>query len=284
MSTLLTIKRRAEEIKRLYESNPTTDRFNAIVHGPMKAGKTSMLKTARLPILIHSFDPGGSDVLRDEIIAGKVLVDNRFEEDDPYNPHAFRLWQDEFTKLHRENFFAHVGTFVLDSITTWQQIIMYEVIRQAVKAFPKKRAIGTQPYEQDWLPQMQFIENYVRKFLALPCDCILLGHSEYPKNRDGEVIGDLGLMITGKLKERIPVLFSEIYYLRIKNYQTGERELLTQPDYRIMAGSRLGAGGKLDKYEKPDFKHILKKVGMDTSDRPLFKDIVVDEEPSTKEK
>jgi len=159
---------------------------------------------------------------------------------------------------------------------------MYEVIRQAVKDFPKKRKLGTQPYEQDWLPQMQHIENYVRKFLSLPCDCILLGHSEYPKDRDGKIVGDLGLMLTGKLKERIPILFSEIYYLRIKSYQTGERELLTQPDYQIMAGSRLGAGGKLDKYEKPDFKHILRKVGMDTADRPLFKDMV-EEEPIAKE-
>ena len=218
-------------------------------------------------------------MLKKEIADGKILVDNRFETEDPYAPSAFRLWQDEFGKLAKENFFQHVGTFVLDSITTWQQIIMYEVIRQATKDFPKKRKLGTQPYEQDWLPQMQHIENYVRKFLSLPCDCILLGHSEYPKDRDGKVIGDLGLMITGKLKERIPVLFSEIYYLRIKSYQTGERELLTQPDYQIMAGSRLGSGGKLDKYEKPDFKHILRKVGMDTSDRPLFKDM--EEEPST---
>jgi len=277
MSSLLTIKRRAEEIKKLYEENPTTYRFNAIVHGPIKSGKTSMLKTCRMPVLIHSFDPGGTTVLRDEIKAGKVLVDNSFEEDDPYNPRAFRLWKDEMATLIKEDFFRHVGTFVIDSITTWQQVIMYDVIKDAVKQFPKKRTIGSQPFEQDWLPQMQYIENYMRKFLALPCDCILLGHSEYPKNRDGEIIGDLGLMITGKLKERIPALFSEIYYLRIKNYSTGERELLTQPDYRIMAGSRLGAGGKLEKYEKPDFKNILKKVGEDTSDRPLFDKLIIEE-------
>jgi hypothetical protein len=281
MPTILSIKQRAEEIKRLYEENPTTDRFNAIVHGPIKVGKTSMLKTARLPVLIHSFDPGGTDVLKKEITEGKILVDNRFEQDDPYKPSAFRLWQDEFKSLETSGFFNHVGTFVLDSITTWQQIIMYEVIRQAVKQFPKKRKIGTQPYEQDWLPQMQYIENYMRKFLALPCDCILLGHSEYPKNRDGEIIGDLGLMITGKLKERIPALFSEIYYLQIKNYNTEERSLLTRPAYRIMAGTRLGAGGKFEKEEKPDFKHLLRKAGWDDADRPLFHEMKIEEESET---
>ena len=130
--------------------------------------------------------------MRKEIEAGKVLVDNRFEDDDPYSPKAFRLWTDEFNKLIKEDFFSHVGTFVIDSLTSWQQVIMYEVIRLAVKAAPKKRSLGSHPFENDWLPQMQRIENYMRKFLALPCDCILLGHSEYPKDRDGKIVGDLG--------------------------------------------------------------------------------------------
>lgn len=278
MPSIMSIKREAAAIKALYDSNPTTNRFNIIIHGDIKSGKTSMLKTCRMPLLIHSFDPGGTDVLQKEIKEGKILVDNRFERDDPYAPSAFRLWMDEFARLEKSGFFNHVGTYAIDSVTTWSQIIMYEVIRKAVKAQPKKRTIGSQPYENDWLPQMQYIENYMRKFLALPCDCVLLGHSEYKMDRDNNIIGDLGLMITGKLRTRVPALFSEVYYLKIKNYKTGERELLTQPDYQIMAGTRLGAGGKLDKYERPDFKHILRKVGMSTEDRPLFKDLVEETE------
>lgn len=278
MPTILSIKKQAAELKRLYEESPTTNCSNIIVHGPPKVGKTSLLKTCRLPVVIHSFDPGGCDVLRKEIEEGKVLVDTRFEKDDPYNPKTFRIWRDEFQKLVKSGFFNHVGTFVIDSVTTWQQVIMYEVIRLAVKAYPKKRSLGSHPHENDWLPQMQYIENYMRKFLALPCDCVLLGHSELPTDRDGKVIGDLGLMLTGKLKTRIPALFSEIYYLKIKNYKTGERVLLTQPDFQIMAGTRLGSGGELEKWEKPDFKNILRKVGMDTSDKPLFHELEEAEE------
>jgi hypothetical protein len=277
MSNLLSVIKAAEDIKRLYEENPGSHTFNTIIHGPIKVGKTSMLRTCRMPLLVHSFDPGGTEVLEKEIREGKVIVDNRFESEDPYNPKAFRLWMDEFNRLSTMGFFEHVGTFAIDSITTWQQVIMYEVIRQAVHNFPKKRTIGSQPFEQDWLPQMQYIENYMRKFLALPCDCVLLGHSEIPTDREGNIVGDMGLMVTGKLKSRLPAMFSEIYYLRIKNYQTGEREILTQPtsmgSYNIMAGSRLGKGNKLDKSEKPDFKHILAKVGKPTKDKPLFKDL-----------
>ena len=82
-------------------------------------------------------------------------------------------------------------------------------------------------------------------------------------------------MITGRLKERIPALFSEIYHLSIKDYKSEERQLLTRPKYRIMAGTRLGRGGLLDEYEKPDIKAILEKVGMSdiAKDKPSFNEL-----------
>jgi hypothetical protein len=36
------------------------------------------------------------------------------------------------------------------------------------------------------------------------------------------------------------------------------------------ARSRLGKGGELDLYEKPDIKAILKKVGFSPDDKPLI--------------
>ena len=273
MPTLLEIKKMAEDIKKLYDENPRTNTFNAVVHGPIKIGKTSLLRTCPKPLFVHSFDPGGSDVLKDLIESGEAIVDTRFEAEDPYNPKACRLWEDEFNYLFRKNFFAYVGTYAIDSMPTWAQVIMYEIIRLAAKAKPQKRSIGEAPQENDWLPQMSFIENYMRKFRSLPCHCILLGHSELPKDREGNPTGDLGIMITGKLRERVPALFSEIYYLRMKNYQTEERELLIKPYPNIQVGSRLNNKRKLNKIEPPDIKAIMRKVGLDTSDKPLFKDL-----------
>lgn len=272
ISTLLSIKKHAAEIKKMYDEDPRNLTFNAIVHGPIKTGKTSLLRTCPKPIFVHSFDPGGTLVLRDMIDKGEVLVDTRFEKEDPFAPKACRLWEDEFNYLYRKDFFSHVGTFAIDSMTTWAQVVMYEVIRRAAKV-KKDREVGGAPQENDWLPQMAFIENYMRKFLSLPCNCVLLGHSDQPKDREGNAVGDLGIMITGKLRERIPALFSEIYYLRIKDYKAETRELLTKPVYGIQAGSRLGRGGKLNKEEPPDIKAIMKKCGLDTTDKPLFKDL-----------
>lgn len=283
MSSLLTIKKEAEKIKRMYEEDPRNATFNGIVHGPIKVGKTSLLKTCPKPILVHSFDPGGTDVLKDMIANGEVLADTQFEKEDPFKPKACRLWEDTFNDLCKKNFFDHVGTFALDSMTTWAQVIMYEVIRRA--ALKKKdRNPGEAPREQDWLPQMAFIENYMRKFLSLPCHCILMGHSDQPKDREGNATGDLGIMITGKLRERIPALFSEIYYLRMKDFKKETRELLVKPVYGIQVGTRLGSGGKLDKTEEPDIKKIMEKVGLDTTDKPLLHELEETEtETKTKE-
>ena len=280
ISTLLTIKKLAEDIKKLYDDDPRNLTFNAIIHGPLKHGKTSLLRTCPKPVFVHSFDPNGTLVLQDMIKTGEVLVDTRFEKEDPFKPKACRLWEDEFNFLYRKNFFSYVGTFAIDSMTTWAQTIMYEVIRRAAEK-SKDRETGGAPWENDWLPQMAFIENYMRKFLSLPCHCILLGHSDQQKDRKGNVIGDLGIMITGKLRERVPALFSEIYYLQIKDYKTETRELLTKPVYGIQAGSRLGRGGKLSKYEPPDIKKIMNKVGIDPSDKSLFGELKEETETST---
>ena len=287
LSTLLTIKKLAQEIKDLYDSDPRNLTFNAIIHGPIKTGKTSLLRTCPKPVFVHSFDPNGTLVLQDMIKTGEVLVDTRFEKEDPFKPTACRLWEDEFNYLYRKDFFSQVGTFAIDSMTTWAQIVMYEVIKRASLTPKGKKAgreTGDAPQENDWLPQMAFIENYMRKFLSLPCHCILLGHSDQPKDREGNPVGDLGIMITGKLRERVPALFSEIYYLKIKDYKTETRELLTKPVYGVQAGSRLGFGGKLNKEEPPDIKAIMKKVGIDPTDKPLFGELKEEESETSTNK
>ena len=284
MSTLLSIKKRAEDIQKMYNEDPRTLTFNAIIFGSLKVGKTSLLRTCPKPILVHSFDPSGTLVLRDLIEKGEIIADTRFEREDPFKPTACRKWEDEFNDLYRRDFFNHVGTFAIDSMTTWSQIIMLEVIRRATKT-KKNREIGGAPQEQDWLPCMSFIENYMRKFLSLPCHCILLGHADQQKDREGNIVGDLGILTIGKLRERIPALFSEIYYLRMKDYKKETRELLTRPTYGIQVGSRLGHNGKLDKTEPPDIKKIMNKVGLDSSDKPLFGDLKEEElETSTNNK
>ena len=272
MSDKLEIKMEAEKLKKLYDDDPRSATYNSIIYGGIGSGKTSSLRTCRLPLHVDSFDPGGSKVLQgtailddklwpDEMARGNIVVDSRFENEDPSHPKTAKLWDDEFHRRKRMGYFDHLGTYVIDSMTTWAQCIMYDVLKKAGRA-------GSQPFQQDWLPQMQVIENAMRSFISLPCDCILLGHDDMNKDdATGKMF--ISLMITGKLSRRVPLLFDEIYHADTKETSKGvEYQLLTQKTGLYQARSRLAKDGKISMYEDQNIKKIMEKAGISTEDKP----------------
>jgi hypothetical protein len=281
---VLDIKMEAERLKKLYEDDPHTESFNAIIYGGVGSGKSSLLRTCRLPLHVDSFDPGGSKVLmgeailngtlyEDEMKKGNIIVDSRFENEDPKSPSSASLWDTEFQKKKRMGYFNHIGTYAIDSMTTWSQVIMYEILKKAVAAKPGKRVMGAAPQENDWLPQMTVIENAMRSFVSLPCDCILLGHDDFKKDEPtGRMF--VNLMITGKLRVRVPLLFDEIYYAMSKETSSETiYQLLTKKTGMYEARSRLSNKGQLNMYEVADIKAILKKVGRRCEDKPSLMDL-----------
>ncbi|TET81251.1 hypothetical protein E3J38_04230 [candidate division TA06 bacterium] len=261
--TELEIKKEAEKIQQMYRDDPRSETFNAIPYGPIGTGKTTMLGTARRPLHVDSFDPGGTKVLLDKEgnYPPEVYCDTRWEVENPFQPRVIREWDEVFHHRKRIGYYDRLGTYAIDSATTWAQDIMYEVMKKAGRA-------GGVPFQQDWLPQMTIIENAMREMVSLPCDCVLICHDDSDKDEStGRMF--VGIMITGKLKRRIPLIFDEIYYVHTKETSKGiEYQLLTRPTGLFQARTRLGKGGGLDTYEKPDFKHILRKVGLPTEDRP----------------
>lgn len=256
----LTIQKEIEEIQRAYKEDPRTGTYNAIIYGGLGTGKTSLLKTCRRPLHVDSFDPGGTRVLKDE---KGIYCDTRWEVEDPSHPTVAVEWDKAFHRRKKMGYFDALGTLALDNATTWSQVIMYEIMKKAGRA-------GGVPYQQDWLPQMTVIENAMRIFLALPCDCILICHDDADKD---EITGRMFVhpMLTGKLKRRVPLLFDELYYAQTKETSKGiEYQLLTRNTGLYQARTRLGKDGQLLTYEKPDIKGILAKVGMSTEDKPLM--------------
>ena len=69
-------------VRKFYAGDPLQKRFSALVTGETNAGKTFLLRTARRPVHIDSFDPGGTKGLRDLIASGDVVADTRYEDDD----------------------------------------------------------------------------------------------------------------------------------------------------------------------------------------------------------
>jgi hypothetical protein len=104
--------------------------------------------------------------------------------------------------------------------------------------------------------------------MTLPCDVILTAHLDVDKD---EATGRMfvGPMFVGKLKQRIPILFDELYCMQTKNTSTGiVYSLLTRSDGIFKARTRLGKGGLFETNEKPDIKALLKKAGYLTEDKP----------------
>ena len=80
-----------------------------------------------------------------------------------------------------------------------------------------------------------------------------------------------GVMITGKLKEKLPLLMDEVYMTVAKESSKGvEYSLLTRNTGLYKARTRLGRNGIFDTYEKPNLKALMKKAGLDDSDKPLL--------------
>jgi hypothetical protein len=258
----LDIKKEFADIKAMYDAQPRNKTFNALIYGGFGVGKTNILRTCRKPVLVHSFDPGGTKTVRDEIEKGSIIADTRFENEDPFHPTVFKMWDDEYHRLKKGGVFDGIGTYVLDSATTWASAAMNVVLDKGKRA-------GSQPFQQDYLPAMTLIENAVKDMTTLPCDVILIAHEDVDKDEaSGKMF--VGPLFVGKLKYRIPILFDEIYYATTKETSQGvSYYLLTRTTGLYRARTRLGKGGIFDTYEVQDIKALLKKAGYSTEDKAI---------------
>ena len=256
----LDIQKELSEIKQLYTSDAQHKSFNAIIYGDSGSGKSYSLRTARRPVLVHSFDPGGQKGNRKCVEEGWFFVDSRWENEDPMRPSVFQAWDKEYHRLLHGGMFENIGTFVLDSATTMAGTAMNVVLQKAGRT-------GGHPFQQDYAPAMAMLEAAYKSFTTLPCDVILIAHSDVDKD---EATGRMfiGPLFIGKLKMRIPLLFDELYYAHTKESSAGIRyEWLTRSTGLFKARSRLAAEGKLETYEPQDFKNILRKAGLSDADR-----------------
>jgi len=261
-----------EKLQKMYQEDPRQKSFNALVLGELGSGKTYLFRTCRLPVHIDSFDPGGTKCLRDEIAKGEIVVDSRYESEDPMHPTMFLLWKTELSRRIREKYFDMFGTYCLDSSTSWGEAIMNDQLKKAQIAGKPPR------FTKDYTPQKAEIRNYIRKLIDLPCDVIITGHLEtIRETRDTKddtiTVGiKYRYLTTGKGQQILPTLFDEVYIM-------DPQETSGNPKYRVLtnacgthlARSRLGRGGVFSAYEEPNVKALLKKAGLSTEDKPLFR-------------
>ena len=264
-----------KELKRVtdyYNGDPLQKRFSALVTGETGAGKTFLLSTARFPIHIDSFDPGGSLCLRPWIRCkdnptGQIVVDTSFEDEDPFKPKAYAAWKKSTEIRLQTGYFETFGTYCIDSLSTLADAVINDVMGSRSGEVPMRN--------KDYNPQKVAIVNYIRKLMNLPCDFIITGHLR----RNDDIISidkssgiinkstEYRLHVTGQAVITIPLLFTEIYVIKGKG-NPPRREMLTDSLGEYIARSRLKTNGKLEAMEKPDIKTLLKKAGFSHEDKP----------------
>lgn len=261
-----------KKVKDYYQGDPLQKRFSALITGETNSGKTYLLRTARKPIHIDSFDPGGTKCLRDLIEKGDIIADTQWEADDPFNPDTFAKWKKAIDVRFQIDYFKHFGTYVIDSATTWGEAVMNYGLGL------KNRAGESPQHRHDYMPQKTEMTNYIKKLMRIPCDFIVTGHLRENRkvlsidSKTGIVREDVSYRFytTGQAVVTIPLLFDEIYVLTGEDGRgrTPVRKMLIDSLGTYIARSRLKANGKLEAVEEPDIKKLLKKVGFSIEDKP----------------
>ena len=256
-------------VKEYYSQDPLQKRFSAIITGETNAGKTFILRTARKPIHIDSFDPGGTKCLDDLIKKGDIVADTSWETEDPFHPKVYAEWKKTLEIRFKTGYFDMFGTYVIDSLTTFGQAVMNYQLNL------KNRAGEAPQHRKDYNPQKVEVENHIRKLMNLPCDFILTGHLRETRDLISvdkssgikyEIVR-FRLHITGQAVITIPLLFDELYVIKGKG-ENPKREMLIDSLGEYVARSRLKGDKRLSAVEKPDIKELLKKAGLKWEDKP----------------
>jgi len=255
MSSEMNVTTELEAIRTRYSNSTKQKKYNFLVYGNMGSGKSYSLRTARKPILIHSFDPGGTKGLREYIEAGDVLVDERWEISETVsNPTIYRDWSAEITRLANGGFFNTVGTFVIDSLSTFMDALSWNI---ASKKGRTEGLLAIQDYSVLW----NTLKTVISQCACLPCDFIMTGHIAEDKD---EVTGrkSTSVNVPGQAKTKLFTLFDEVYTAISTETSKGiEYKFLTANNGVYQARTRLGVG-KFSTYEPQDFTALLKKGGV----------------------
>lgn len=244
-------------VREHYKQADAQRNYNWLLIGGMGTGKSYMARTMPGPGIVWSFDPGGTKALDREVASGKIVVDTRYEEDDPDNPKAFELFASEVTRLWNCGAFKELaemdGFCYLDSGTMLAESLMYRVLQKQGRA-------GQSPQLQDYNVHINTLNKLIKRLTSIPCHFVMTGHIDtVTSDIDGKTTSSL--MAYGKNKVKLPLLFDEVYVMSVGATPQGPvYKVRTETEARFEARTRLGRGGIFSPQEPADFKHLLDKA------------------------
>ena len=206
--------------------------------GPTGSGKTSQFLTLPGKKFAYLFDPNallsirGQDVDYEEFLPTGVSLDvkslKKGVAGDTYmgarGSDVYLKWEKDFDERKADGFFDAYDVISMDGCTTLLDLIMDRML--TINGRP-----GQFPQQDDYGPQMVTFTNIMRELTGLGKMIYMTGHLKMDKDELTQRIFRSPLM-TGQLREKIPLLFSDIFVTEAQADEKGNvsYSLQTIPD------------------------------------------------------
>lgn len=136
----------------------------------------------------------------------------------------YTKWQQDFEGKLESGFFEQYSAIGFDSATTFLDLVMDYTLTINGRA-------GQWPHQDDYGPQMLAFTNVVRTLVAMNKTVYMTGHLEMKQDDLTKRVFRQPMM-TGRLRTKIPLLFSDIFISEVETDQKGiaRHRLQTTPD------------------------------------------------------
>ncbi len=236
--------------------------------GDTGSGKTTQILTLPKPTFCYLFDSNAilsleghnidyEEFLPDRLnISVKSLKKDVGDNNSKYKNDLYTAFEKDFNTRADSGEFEKYASICLDSATTLLDLIMDRVLTINGRA-------GQWPQQDDYGPQMLAFTNIVRGLTSIGKTILMTGHLEMKQDELSKRIYRTPLM-TGRLRTKIPLLFSDIFITDTEVDSKGNRvyRLQTSPD-RVTTTVRTAIKG-LAPFENVtlDFNQLLDTQGI----------------------
>jgi len=244
-----------------------THRF--LILGDTGSGKTTQALTLPGKKFAYLFDPNallslrGYDVEYEEFFPDRLNLGvqslSKARGGDNKQIHkniVYDIWKDDFDSRRDDGFFDSYDVIIMDSATTFLDLIMDRTLTINGRA-------GSWPQQDDYGPQMTSFTNVCRSLMSLGKTIYMTGHMQMKQDELTKRIFRQPMM-TGQLRNKIPLLFSDIFVAEVENDGQGHihHKFQTVPD-KITTAIRTSIKG-LDPFEDVtlDFSKPLEGQGL----------------------
>ena len=204
--------------------------------GSTGSGKTSQMLTLPGKTFVYLFDPAALATLKGYDIDYEMFNPTRVNlgavslskgKSDPKSatdaPDVYTQWANHADKMVEKKEFDKYDNICFDSFTTFSDIVMDRILKLNGR-------VGQFPQQDDWGGQMQTITNCVRTFVSMNKVLLFTAHDEFKQDDVTSRMQNI-ILLTGRLRVKLPLLFSEILHMECASTSESIKyQAQTRPD------------------------------------------------------